>query len=139
MNIMFKGTLDAILEEMIDFLSQAQAIARADAARVARLAVSEEPKAKSKKKKVEPAVKIPTSNSRRRTSAPAVEAAPITQTPAGLTDKDVSRAASAAAAIIDVAKVKEIMQEFDVNNVADLDVQQRVEFVKRLKEAQKNV
>ena len=130
MKIVFDGTLDAIVEEMRDFVYVASAGINEPAAELDTL-LREKLKAKPQKKKAAPVDKpeAPATNSRRRTSTPAAEPAPK----GGLSDADVAKVSSLAAAEIGAPRVKELMKEFAVTNVAQLNAEQRVEFVALLK------
>lgn len=73
---------------------------------------------------------------RRRTTKPAETDAQETTEPvsAGLTDADVAKAASAAAAVLTPKVVKDVLKQFGTASVNDLDQNQRREFVDLLDE-----
>lgn len=93
----------------------------------------EEPKVKAKKKKAAPKKSSAKPSSRRKGNGPAAAATSVGENVGDeITDQDVSKAASAAAQVITPKGVKDVLKEFGVAGVQELDQGQRREFIDNL-------
>jgi hypothetical protein len=129
MKIIFEGEYRSVVREMVEFLSP-RAVEE-NSAEIGKPTPKKKAKAKAAPK--EEAASPKTGSRRKGNGAAPKEEAPAAEEEGGITDSDLAKAASEAARLVTSGAVTEVIDQFGVGHLRELDQEQRREFLEALK------